>query len=153
MEDCRAQVATLSPNIFYFLTPHTHHPPDLLRILQISIMTRSRAPQSFSLIRSWRVIAAGVLIVVISSFGVPGLGGGFLASPTTTPPSTRLSVRPPLPCRIGRRVEDYRAQVATLSLNFFHFPLPLTLQPTESYPHASISWIDACRRDSSMEDH
>ena len=51
------------------------------------------------------------------------------------------------------RVEDYRAQVATLSLNFFHFPLPLTLQPTESYPHASISWIDACRRDSSMEDH
>ena len=23
-------------------------------------------------------------------------------------------------CRIGRRVEDYRAQVATLSLNFFY---------------------------------
>ena len=34
VEDYRAQVATLSLNFFYFLTPHTHHPPDLLRILQ-----------------------------------------------------------------------------------------------------------------------
>ena len=29
VEDYRAQVATLSLNFFYFLTPHTHHPPDL----------------------------------------------------------------------------------------------------------------------------
>ena len=43
-------------------------------------------------ISTWRIITAGVLIVVIMYFCVPGLGGGFLANPTITPPSTRLSV-------------------------------------------------------------
>ena len=36
------------------------------------------------------------------------------------------------------RVEDYRAQVATLSLNFFYFLLPLTNQHTVSHLHTSI---------------
>ena len=67
VEDYRAQVATLSLNFFYFLTPHTATARPTANST-ISIMTRSRAPQSLSLIPSWRVIAAGVLIVVADAY-------------------------------------------------------------------------------------
>ena len=51
------------------------------------------------------------------------------------------------------RVEDYRAQVASLSLNFFYFLLPLTpYTPSRTYTRQFLR-MTISRRDSPIEDY
>ena len=58
----------------------------------------------------------------------------------------------PDPERLAR-VEDYRAQVASLSLNFFYFLLPLTpYTPSRTYTRQFLR-MTISRRDSPTEDY